>query len=214
MLSTTPASQITDQEWIRYFKSIGGIRNIKPAGIFSPDEKLKYLVRKGIPVAFRSAVWPRISLSIVYRLQFPKDYYQKLLARAESELSEEVRDDIEKDLQRYRRFTLGTPDFLLILFVFRTFPNHPDFVEGSSELERVLKAFAIHHVSIGYCQSLNFIVGAMLLFLSEEESFWLLLTLVDKLLPPDYYSRTMIGVNVDQLILMQMVKLYLPNIFK
>jgi hypothetical protein len=94
------SSQTNDREWIKYAKSIGGVRNIKPAGVFTPDEKLKALVRGGIPVAYRAAVWPRISLSVVYRQQFSKDYYQELLARSETELSREVKEDIQKDLQR------------------------------------------------------------------------------------------------------------------
>jgi hypothetical protein len=82
------------------------------------------------------------------------------------------------------------------------------------ELERVLTAFAVHHPSIGYCQSLNFITATMLLFLSEEESFWLLLTVVDKLLPPDYYSKTMIGVYTDQIILTQLMRKFMPKLYE
>ena len=54
---------------------------------------------------------------------------------------------------------------------------------GENSLRRVLQAFALHNPDIGYCQSLNFVAGMMLLFLSEEEAFWLLVTVVEKLLP-------------------------------
>lgn len=58
------------------------------------------MVRKGIPVAYRALVWPKISLSSVYRLQFPTNYYQNLLERSENELTSRVKSDIEKDVDR------------------------------------------------------------------------------------------------------------------
>lgn len=89
-----------DMEWVAYLKSIGGPENLKPAGIFKPSPDLKAIVRRGIPVAFRSTVWQRISLSSIHRLQFPADYYSSLLDRVPTELNAKVRDDIEKDVDR------------------------------------------------------------------------------------------------------------------
>lgn len=40
----------------------------------------------------------------------------------------------------------------------------------------------------GYCQSMNFIAGGLLLFLDEAEAFWLLCFVVEELLP-DYFSK-------------------------
>eukprot|EP01039_Chlorochromonas_danica_P013685 gene13685-15873_t len=143
-----------DLEWVDYLKSIGGPENLKPAGIFKPSMDLKAMVRRGIPVAFRALVWPRISLSSLYRLNYPKDYYQQLLQRVENgELNGRVKDDIEKDVDR-------------------TFPEHVYFENagrGEAVLRRVLQAFAIHNPDIGYCQSLNFVAGMILILLEEEE---------------------------------------------
>jgi hypothetical protein len=81
-------------------------------------------------------------------------------------------------------------------------------------LRRILYAFAIHSPAIGYCQSLNFLAGMMLIFMEEEESFWLLITVVEKLLPTDYYTKSMVGTYVDQFVLAHIIKKYLPNIHK
>ena len=69
--------------------------------------------------------------------------------------------------------------------IYRTFPEHDYFDHGSGGdgLRRVLQAFALHNPDIGYCQSLNFITGMLLLFLNEEDAFWLLVTIVETLLP-------------------------------
>jgi hypothetical protein len=92
--------QSRDLEWVNYLKSIGGVENLKPAGVFKPLKDLKQMVRKGIPVAYRAAIWPKISLSAIYRLQFPTNYYTLLLERCETELPEKVKIDIEKDVDR------------------------------------------------------------------------------------------------------------------
>jgi regulator of sigma D len=213
---SSQSSQSHDQEWIQYLKAIGGIRNIKPSGKFHPCEKqLKDLVRKGIPVAYRAQIWPRISLSTRYRLQFPQGYYKELLNQSKTHLSSEIQEDIQKDLERL--VVLLDCVFCLIFFYRRTFPNHPYFShaneKGLNALENVLSSFAMHFKNtIGYCQSLNFLAGTMLLFLSDEEAFWLLATVVDKLLPADYYSKSMIGSYTDQLLVTQFMMKYLPQL--
>lgn len=93
------ATRQRDLEWVEYLKSIGGPENLKPAGIFKPSADLKAIVRRGIPVAFRATVWQRISLSSVYRAQFPANYYETLLSRLD-ELNPKVKNDIEKDVDR------------------------------------------------------------------------------------------------------------------
>ena len=183
-----------DLQWISYLKSIGGPDHIKPAGIHRSSEPLKSLVRRGIPVAFRAIIWQKISLSSIHRSQYPIDYY-KTLVKNISQLNEKVNISIEKDL-------------------YRTFPDNPKFDsdEELSSLRRVLQCFAMHHPDVGYCQSLNFLVGTMLFFMNEEDTFWLLATVIEKLLPSDYYTKSMIGIYVDLYVLGQMVKIYLPQI--
>lgn len=58
-----------DMEWVEYLKSIGGPENLKPAGVFKPSNDLKMLVRRGIPVAYRALLWPKLAQSSLYRLE-------------------------------------------------------------------------------------------------------------------------------------------------
>ena len=92
-----------DLEWVAYLKHIGGPDNLKPAGNFEPSSELKYMVRRGIPAAFRSLIWQKVSLSSIHRLTYPSNYYSDLLARCH-EVDKKVADDIEKDVRRYKLF--------------------------------------------------------------------------------------------------------------
>jgi hypothetical protein len=98
----------------------------------------------------------------------------------------------------------------------RTFPEHDYFERGAGGegLRRVLRAYALHNTSVGYCQSLNFIVGMMLLFLHEEDAFWLLVTVIETLLPPDYYTKSMVGAYTDQLVLTRIVEKTMPRVHR
>jgi hypothetical protein len=49
-----------------------------------------------------------------------------------------------------------------------------------------------------YFQGLNRIVAILLLFLSEEDAFWGLVYIVEKLMPSDYYGPQLAGAQIDQ----------------
>jgi len=50
---------------------------------------------------------------------------------------------------------------------------------GQAALRRVLRAYSMHDVEVGYCQGMNFIAAMFLTFMSEEESFWLLVAVMN-----------------------------------
>lgn len=97
-----------DLEWVAYLKHIGGSDNLKPAGNFKPSAELKNMVRRGIPAAYRSLIWQKVSLSSMHRLTYPVSYYSDLLEKSDL-LHKKVVDDIEKDVKRYYNELLHHP---------------------------------------------------------------------------------------------------------
>ncbi len=69
------------------------------------------------------------------------------------------------------------------------------------KLRNILVAFSWYDTNVGYCQGLNRLAAIALLFLTEEDSFWCLVAIVHQLLPPDYYSHTLLGSQTDQRVL-------------
>ena len=55
-------------------------------------------------------------------------------------------------------------------------------------------------------QGMNFIAGALLLFMDEEVVFWALATIVEDLLP-GYFAQDLVAAQVDQLVFKHMVRL-------
>ncbi|OBZ87748.1 GTPase-activating protein GYP5 [Choanephora cucurbitarum] len=111
----------------------------------------------GIPSPIRGLVWQLISKS---RDSFDMELeYRDILKRSNSPFEKQIQRDIS-----------------------RTFPNHPYFMQesGRQSLFNVAKAYSVFDQEVGYCQGLAFIIGCLLLHMSEENAFCVLIKLMGK----------------------------------
>nr|XP_061805196.1 small G protein signaling modulator 3 [Nerophis lumbriciformis] len=96
----------------------------------------------------------------------------------------------------------------------RTMPTNVCFSNltsvGVPRLRRVLRALAWLYPDIGYCQGTGMVVSCLLLFMEEEDVLWMMCALIEDLLPPSYFSSTLLGVQTDQRVLRQLIVQYLP----
>ncbi|KAL9556085.1 hypothetical protein MBANPS3_002045 [Mucor bainieri] len=159
----------------------------------------------------RAKIWMHYS-GASKKLKANPDRYSLFLEIVESDdVNNEYADAINKDLHR-------------------TFPDNSNFAcdvqhpDGSTtvdpqsnekiqQLRRVLLAFSVHSPNIGYCQSLNFLAGFLLLILNEEEAFWMLVTIVHDIFPQNMFDTTMAGANIEQTVLMMMVYEKMPGVW-
>ncbi len=68
---------------------------------------------------------------------------------------------------------------------------------GKDELSRVLTAFASRVPAIGYNSPMSHVAAFLLLFYPEERAFWMLCSLIDIILPQDYYTNSLLGARAD-----------------
>jgi hypothetical protein len=68
----------------------------------------------------------------------------------------------------------------------RTFPDEEESKVLTRSMNNVLKAIALVHPKVGYCQGMNFLALRLLKVLDDEQCFWFL----DYLLSTDRYMRT------------------------
>ena len=56
------------------------------------------------------------------------------------------------------------------------------------------------------------IAATLLLFMEEEDAFWLMAAIIEDILPASYYSHNLVGVQADIKVLSQLINTYLPEI--
>lgn len=152
------------------------------------------LIRVGLPNRLRGEIWELTSGSIYLRLENPT-MYTDTLEKFSGKESLAI-DEIEKDLNR-------------------SLPEYPGFQsdEGIGRLRRVLTAYSWVNADVGYCQAMNIVVAALLIYMSETQAFFLLSALCDRLVP-GYYSTTMYGTLLDQKVFECLVEKTMPILWE
>ncbi|RSH86713.1 uncharacterized protein EHS24_004984 [Apiotrichum porosum] len=150
------------------------------------------LLQVGLPSRLRGELWEVMSGSVYLRFANPQTY--SLLLSENAGKSSQSTDEIEKDLNR------SLPEY-------KAYQTD----EGLARLRRVLVAYSFRNPELGYCQALNIVVAGLLIYMSEEQAFWLLEVLCDRILP-GYYSPSMEGTLLDQRVFESLVKRCLPMI--
>ncbi|KAM6426513.1 TBC1 domain family member 2B isoform 2-T2 [Liasis olivaceus] len=160
--------------------------------------ELKNLIRGGIPHDHRCQVWKWcVGLHVKkFKDRSPPGYFQSLLQNALKKQNPASKQ-IELDL-------------------LRTLPNNKHYSspasEGIQKLRNVLLAFSWRNPDIGYCQGLNRLAAIALLYLEQEDAFWCLVTIVEVFMPRDYYTKTLLGSQVDQRVFKDLMNEKLPRL--
>ncbi|KAI2616279.1 TBC-domain-containing protein [Hypoxylon sp. NC1633] len=155
--------------------------------------EFRNLVLGGIPVQTRPKVWAECSGAISKRTP---GYYQDLVSRPSDADDAAVVSQIEMDINR----TLTDNIF------FRKGP-------GVGRLHEVLRAYARHNPEVGYCQGMNMIAANLLLTMpSAEDAFWVLASIIERILPRGYYDQSLMASRADQQVLRQYVRQVLPRL--
>ncbi|KAH9896272.1 rab-GTPase-TBC domain-containing protein [Xylariomycetidae sp. FL2044] len=183
-----PEAKLTDGETI-------GVADLGVKGKVGRAKwnEFRNLVLGGIPVANRPKIWSECSGALLLRTP---GYYEDLVSRPEEGDDPSVISQIDMDINR----TLTDNIF------FRRGP-------GVSKLKEVLRAYARRNPEVGYCQGMNLIAANLLLIMpSTEDAFWILVSIIEQILPHGYYDDSLLASRADQQVLRQYVTQILPKL--
>ncbi|KAG8885655.1 hypothetical protein FRB97_000098 [Tulasnella sp. 331] len=152
------------------------------------------LVRGGIPLCYRPKVWLECSGALD---MMEPGVYHELLSSHKGMESPTLRE-IEKDVSR-------------------TMPLNIFFGGdgvGVSKLRRVLQAYSWRNPAVGYCQGMNLIASTLLLVhADEEEAFWILTSIIEKLLPGEFFSPSLLVSRACPMVLLDYVQELMPKLY-
>ena len=183
-----PEAKLADGEMI----GVAGLGNKGKVGRAKWNE-FKILVLGGIPVAYRPKVWTECSGAGALRVP---GYFESLVAQAPDNDDPQVTSQIRADITR----TLTDNIF------FRKGP-------GIAKLNEVLVAYSRRNIEVGYCQGMNLVVANLLLIIpSAEDVFWILVSMIETILPTNYYDHSLLASRADQQVLRTYVSEVLPKL--
>jgi ankyrin repeat protein len=156
--------------------------------------KLRSRVLKGIPDSVRGAAWKHLTRSSQLKTSHQSGTYRALL-KQETPSEDQITRDIN-----------------------RTFPRHILFQDqgglGQQVLFNVLKAYAVYNPNVGYCQGMGFISGLLLMYMEEEDAFWVLVRLCRDYELEPLFLPGLPGLGRCTYILDNLLQAFLPDIAK
>ncbi|XWS46427.1 hypothetical protein CRYUN_Cryun14cG0065700 [Craigia yunnanensis] len=203
-VSSTPEGLAMNRIVIEYDREARRVRKWrKMIGVGGSDWKhyarrkphvVKRRIRKGIPDCLRGLVWQLISGSRDLLLMNPGVYEQLVIYETSASELDIIRD------------------------ISRTFPSHVFFQQrhgpGQRSLYNVLKAYSVFDRDVGYVQ-VCLISGLLLLYMSEEDAFWLLIALLKGAVHAPMEGLYQVGLPLVQQYLFQsehLVREHLPKL--
>ncbi|XP_034483767.1 TBC1 domain family member 9 isoform X2 [Drosophila innubila] len=173
--------------WEDHFRDFGrGIAMFRTTDVIN-------LIVEGIPDKLRQEIWLIFS-GAIHDKEMNPGLYEDLVEKAACIKDCFAHEEIDRDLTR-------------------SLPEHPAFQspEGIGALRRVLQAYALRNPQVGYCQAMNIVSSVFLLFCDEENAFWMLASLCENLLP-DYYKDKVVGAQIDQGVLNELVETHISDL--
>eukprot|EP01017_Pseudomicrothorax_dubius_P030777 TRINITY_DN3864_c0_g1_i3.p1 TRINITY_DN3864_c0_g1~~TRINITY_DN3864_c0_g1_i3.p1 ORF type:complete len:647 (-),score=123.87 TRINITY_DN3864_c0_g1_i3:149-2089(-) len=199
-------------------KNAGRLKLARPPRIFSPSEL--QLIRKIILDSYNRTSKNRFLIykTIKELLRLETIYDRELQVKMWIILSG-ARESLLTNQGYYSALTQAfpmLPDVFahqIELDVIRTFPDMAYFAteKARDSLRAVLNAYAKRNGYVGYCQGFNVIVGKMIPFMTEEEAFWLFTSLIENILPLEYYTN-MAGAIADLRVLNMLISSMFPDV--
>ncbi|KAG8914153.1 hypothetical protein FRC01_004198, partial [Tulasnella sp. 417] len=183
-----------EDEEVGHTDGIIGVAQMGHSANTQDWKELSRLVRGGAPLVYRPKVW--LECSGALEMMEP-GVYRELLSSHAGEKNQTLYE-IEKD-------------------VTRTMPLNIFFGGdgvGVQKLRRVLQAYSWRNPSVGYCQGMNLIASTLLLVhADEEEAFWILVSIIEKLLPAEFFSPSLLVSRACPMVLLDYVQETMPKLY-
>lgn len=162
VMVTRDQARFENQELRKWQKRVSSAKAWQRYSTKKP-EKLRQRIRDGVPDAVRGFVWKAIAAARAPSGFRQDGLYAQLALREGTNSAAWIQ--IDKDVPR-------------------TMTGHIFFrgngSQGQAALTRVLRAYAAYNPTLGYTQGMSSYAAVLLLYMSEEDGFWVFATLMQE----------------------------------
>lgn len=162
---------------------------------------MKDFVYEGIPASYREVFWQKCTGLMSFKCSYCPDYYYLLTHADRSGEFKEYPNkhfaQVDKDMDR-------------------TYPGDPYYTpEVKASIRRIFRAYIWRNHTVGYFQSMNYLVFRLRKVLSEEDTFWVFCIIIESYMPPDFYID-MYGATTHATIMIRIFEQYnmLPQVLQ
>eukprot|EP01119_Soliformovum_irregulare_P024248 TRINITY_DN8649_c0_g1_i1.p1 TRINITY_DN8649_c0_g1~~TRINITY_DN8649_c0_g1_i1.p1 ORF type:complete len:1257 (-),score=381.43 TRINITY_DN8649_c0_g1_i1:14-3784(-) len=158
---------------------------------YTKTKKIRLRCEKGIPPRVRAAAWKLLTRSTLSQLPERSEISYESLSTKETRFS----PDIVKDINR-------------------TFPKNILLMQqgGQHALSNVLNALAAYHPETGYTQGMAFITAVFLMYMNEEDAFWMMTQIIREYGMHEVWMNGFPGLFKCCFVLEKLVENYLPKL--
>ena len=158
-------------------------------------QKVKELVRQGIPDSYRGIAWQVLLNSLnIYKTNEKNEQTSKYCSFLGKPVSEKTLIQIGKDIDRTQP----------LMKFFRS--EHQ-----LRSLFRILKAYAAYNTHVDYCQGMGFPASILLYYMPEKQAFWAFLQMMNKI--DNMFRNSLQGVHERCKVLELLLKKCEPKIY-
>eukprot|EP00462_Mataza_sp_D1_P006608 CAMPEP_0175122256 /NCGR_PEP_ID=MMETSP0087-20121206/1621_1 /TAXON_ID=136419 /ORGANISM="Unknown Unknown, Strain D1" /LENGTH=461 /DNA_ID=CAMNT_0016403885 /DNA_START=60 /DNA_END=1442 /DNA_ORIENTATION=- len=139
-------------------------------------EKIKSRIRKGVPDSVRMHYWPLFTGALEAQAKHPNKYstYQKQLSGGvPTEVEKQIKKDLRRTFPDHVMFKINKGDKAFSGANNGT-EDEKQFTSGQRSLYNLLAAVALDHPDLGYTQGMNMLASTFLMYMGEEDSFWMM----------------------------------------
>lgn len=164
---------------------------------FSADkDKLCEYCERGIPEAVRGEVWKRLG-GVEELTQKQKKTYSFLAKRTTApEISQQIDLDVKRSHIEHEFFA-------------------KPYSSGQIAMFNMMRAYSLYDDSLGYTQSMSDIAGFLLMYLQEEDAFWVFVQLMfdPRWAMQQYFTDGFPKLSEACFIQARLLKKYLPDVY-
>lgn len=162
----------------------------------SDSDKIREYCKRGVPETVRGEVWKRLGGVVALIKKQPKTYSILIKTTTSPDVSQQIDLDVKRSHIEHEYFA-------------------KPYSAGQIAMFNMMRAYSLYDPVIGYTQSMSDIAGFLLMYLQEEDAFWVFVQLMfdPRWAMQQYFTDGFPKLSEACFIQARLLKKHLPDVY-